>query len=170
MRYIIVAPACNVPLPDTDPRPNRLILDRAIELATELAIEYPVTIFTDGYIRQPARLPNGVAFVRGEPAPATSQVIFLRQLEQYLRDLKDDYTLIAVITPHYCRRWRRDVPKILERTIPIDDELSGMPKSAFFSEDGADWRSRSFAIWLVRELMIEAICFISWRLYAKLTG
>lgn len=166
---IIIAPACNVPKPGTNPEPNQLILDRAIELATESASNEPVVIFTDGYTRQPERLPDGVAFVRGGPAVAISQVMFLRQLRQYLQSLESDYTLIAVMTPHYRRRFRRDVPQVLGIDIPIDNQLLKTPIRSFFSSKGADARSRSFAVWAARELAIEIISRISWKLYAKLT-
>jgi hypothetical protein len=168
VRYIIIAPTCNVPLRGTDPEPNRLILRRALELSIELTRKgYNVAIFTDDYMREPVQIPDGVAFVQAGPKGLRSQVAFLGQLRLFL---KESDTLVAVITPHYRRRFRRDVRHIIGKKIPIDGKLLKLPISEFFSENGADPRSRSLVAWKVRELVIWTICLFSWKLYAKLTG
>lgn len=172
MQYIIIAPACNVPLPGTNPKPNQMIIERAVEIGIELAKTGlgTVVIFTDGYTRKPEGLDPRIGFVQGGPKAAISQVMFLRQLKKYLQSLTEDYRLVGVLAPHYYRRWRRDTPKVLGVDIPVDSKLLKTPIRSFFSPEGADIRSRHMLAWLTRELAIEIICFVSWELYAKLSS
>src|SRR3989344_2920537 len=149
-----------------------MIIERAVEIGIELAKTGPCTvvIFTDGYTQKPEGLDPRIGFVQGGSKAAISQVMFLRQLRQYLQSLKlkeENYRLVGVLAPHYYRRWRRDTPKVLGVDIPVDSKLLKTPIRSFFSPEGADIRSRHMLAWLTRELAIEIICFVSWELYAK---
>ena len=168
MRYIVIAPACNAALPGTDPIPNRIILRQAVKVAKKLSAEGHVVIFTDNYMVRPTTLPKGVSWV--QTPYVKSQVAFLRRLSEYLDTVIDEYKLVAIMTPHYCRRWNRDAPKVLGVDVPIDPGILKVPIRNFFSENGADARSRHFLVWLTREALIELLCCWSWDKYAQYTG
>lgn len=172
MSTIIIAPACMIPSPGTNPDPNLWVMIRATELANANSMAQPV-IFTDLYTQPTRFMPPNTRFIRAGRKGNRSTVAFLRRAKRYTDRLNargKACKIICVVAPHYIPRFTHDFHHIFGFEPKIDKKLLKTPVKYFFAIDGKDLRSRHYSVWLAREVLLTILARISWRLYAWLTG